>query len=216
MASLARQRPWRGKGDYFRFNIEFAGKEPSLDDLGKMQELKATTRSMFAASQDLVDSADCLVASLFYFELESLPRFEDGVYACVGHILCRRRSDSEPLLARLSKNSARFAVDGHRVSGRVEDRSFVGKGGCFRKKIEFSVKGLEQEVSISLREGHSKARNISGSPFTISKVIEDQGLDAHFGTADHKEHSRTVRLDQKKRKRSGELEDASGKKRQRQ
>ena len=41
----SRQRKGR-KEQYFRFDFEFNGSEPSLDDTTKIQELKATARAM--------------------------------------------------------------------------------------------------------------------------------------------------------------------------
>ena len=176
------------KGQYFRFSLEFDGPEPSLDNIHMMKDLKARVQSDLSQSTEL----DCLVqqviASRFYFQLETIPQYEHGDYSCVGYIFCRLRSHSpgfDELLKRLSNRSARFYLDGRQLPGKVKDSSFVDRYGNFQKRVEFKVNDLYSNVSISLREGRSSYKYISGSPFSINSLMEAQSLNAPFGTVTH-------------------------------
>ena len=64
------------RGQYFRFNVEFEGREPRLDDPTRMQELKdiAGQNVNHSSSKQLDHLARCVIAELFYFELEGVPR----------------------------------------------------------------------------------------------------------------------------------------------
>jgi len=81
-----------------------------------------------------------------------------------------------------------FYVNGELISGRIGDRSFVDMDGNFRKRVEF--KGVNGKLSISLEIGVHRRQDISGSPFSIEKRIEAQGLDAYFGQASHRKRKR--------------------------
>lgn len=52
----------------------------------------------------------------------------------------------------------------------------------------FKVKG---DILISLREEGRRAYPISGAPFSNDGLVAAQGLNAHFGTPDHKKRKRS-------------------------
>ncbi len=198
LSSLSGRKLWQefrnrrradSKGRYFRFDIGFEGEEPGLDNTSKMQELRMQARTEFSDSNELDDLARSVVASLFYFELEPTPKYRDGKISCAGNILCRLRVGNpalEVLFSQLSKSSARFLLDERALSGAVEDRSFIDRGGNFRKRVEFSLSDRQRKISTSLKEGSHPPNNVSGSPFSVDSLVAAQGMDAHFGRADHK------------------------------
>jgi len=198
MSSLSGRKLWQefrncGRGDtegrYFRFDIEFDGREPSLDNINQMEGLKLRAQAEHSKSKELDNLARCVVASLFYFEFESTPQYEDGEISCAGHILCRLRSGDpalEVVLLQLSKSSAKFALQNHTLPGVIGDCSFSDRYGNFRKRVEFTVNSRQQRIPIHLREGSSLSNNISGSPFSVDSFVAAQGLEAHFGRADHR------------------------------
>jgi len=59
---------------FFRFNVEFVGREPRLDDLSKISEMKNFAQDVVHHSKQLDHLARCMIAELFLFELESVPR----------------------------------------------------------------------------------------------------------------------------------------------
>ncbi len=85
-----------------------------------------------------------MVASLFYFELESPSKKDKEQYLCAEHILCLLRFNKSAfsiLLNQLSKSSAKFFLEDQQIQGQVEDCSFMNKGD-FRKRIKFQVRDL--------------------------------------------------------------------------
>lgn len=61
--------------------------------------------------------------------------------------------------------------------------SIFDKDGNFRRQIELNT---TDRFTISLKQGSSEPCNISGSPFSVGKLIQAQGLDASFGRPDHR------------------------------
>jgi hypothetical protein len=199
----SRRREGR-KEQYFRFDMEFDGPEPALDDTTKMQELKAAARSAVQGSKELDRLARCVVAELFVFELEGKPLKEQGKYICIGHILCRLRANHPALrvlIDKLLKSSAKFLLQGHPLEGSMREGSYLDAKGNFRKRIVVEVVDTRSQISIQLQEGSSEPCKISGSPFTIDSLVATQQLDACFGTSDHVKRKRVDSTDALSRKR---------------
>ena len=172
-------------GRYFRFDVEL-DREVDLDDTGRMHELATKAREQFCRSEDVDVVARCLVATRFYFELESKPKKIKGKYSGSGHIFCRLPRNSpelEVLLEQLTKRAARFIVNGHGLPGSVGDRSFIDHQGTFRKRVEFETKDT---LSVLLQEGLADPQHISGSPYAVHDLMDMQGLNNDFGTPDHR------------------------------
>ena len=70
--------------------------------------------------------------------------------------------------------------------------SFLGTDGNLRKPVELNA---TDKFTISLKQGDSEPCNISGSPYSIDKLILAQGLNAYFGTADHRKRRRCSDID---------------------
>ncbi|KAK3935780.1 patatin-like phospholipase-like protein [Diplogelasinospora grovesii] len=165
---------------YFRLDVTFKGPEPMLDDVKIIPELKNIVRADEGLSQAINEIARCITASLFYFKLESVPEQRSDGFSGAGHILCfRKRSDPalEALSDKLARSSARFLVNGVAVPGDITDPSFWDGDGNFKKRITFKV---NKEIVISLRVQGCREHPISGAPFSVSKLVTAQGLNAHF------------------------------------
>jgi hypothetical protein len=172
----------RRRGEYYRFNVEFGGGEPRLDDPIKIPEMKIRAREAILQSPEANRLALCCIAKLFVFELESVPRKENGRYPCTGYILsCRRAGPSlEALLGRLTRNSAKFLLRGRALPGSMRDRSSLARDGNFRKRVCFDVTSKQDLISLYLQEDGSEPFDISGSPFSIDWLEEAQGLGQPF------------------------------------
>lgn len=186
----------RRRGGYFRFNMEFQGRQPRLDDSSKMAKMKvlAQKEAMLQSSQ-LDQLAHCLIAEFFVFELEpgAIPRKENGRYSYTGYILCCYRSGSpifDALLRRLMRSSATFLLRGRALPGSVQDRSSLSRDGNFRKRVCFDVTSKDDVVSLQLRERGSESYNISGSPFSVNWLTEAQGLGRQFSGTNAKRKRR--------------------------
>jgi len=200
MSLLRGRRPWEEfrrsikrscvTDRFFRLDVTFEGAEPKLDDVKAIPELKYMVRADKALSLAIDEISRCITASLFYFELESIPERRDGEFSVVGCLFCfRRRSD--PALAalaeKLSKSSARFIINGVKIPGDILDPSFWDRDGNFQKRVSFKT---SEEILISLREEGCREYPISGAPFLVDRLVTTQGLNAHFGTADHRSRKR--------------------------
>lgn len=178
----------RRMGEYFRFNVKFAGGEPRLDDTKRMHELKSIAYETVCHSRELDRLARCLIAELFFFELDPGLRRENGQYSCTGYIFCRLRAGStafDSLLTQLFEVNARFLLKGRTLPGAIQDRSSLGRDGNFRKRVCFDITSRQESISLQLQEGSAKPCDISGSPFSLDWLIEVQGLEVDFGTGDH-------------------------------
>lgn len=119
---------------YHRLDIEFGQAEPRLDDTKTMSELKSKVQVDDSLSQAIDTVARRMLASLFYFELESIPEKIDGKFVTVGHIQCseRRRDPAFSLLLhRLSGCSATFYLDSRPIPGSFGHTSFLDGDGTF-------------------------------------------------------------------------------------
>jgi hypothetical protein len=185
------QRRMAPETDYFRFDVNFRGREPRLDQVCQIPNVKAIAREQFSDSKDIDNLAYRFIVSHFHFELDAMPKKRGGQYLGIGHILCdlkRSHPAYRALLDRLSLGAARFYVNDELIAGKIEDHSSVDMDGNFRKRVEFeSVNG---KLSIALGTSVWQPLDISGSPFSIEKRIEDQKLDAYFGQASHKKRKR--------------------------
>ena len=180
LSPAARIRHWR-------LNVQLK-EEPNLDDTSSLASLKDETKAYLDANKQLIQQlVDTMIASIFYFELDEVPRFLDGVFYCAGHIYCRLNLSSrgrEQLYQRLLQNSAFFLVDGRPIPCT---RSIPNGAPPFRCRIQFSTRDLKEELFISIRGITQQPRLISGLPQSISNLIHAQQLYAPFGRIDHQE-----------------------------
>lgn len=173
-----------------RLSVDFDGAEPRLDDTSRIPELirKAQTDPSLSPGIDAV--ARCMVASLFYFELDpdSPPRWCNGKYLVNGRVRCSiRRGDAalEALLRELSSSRASFLVG----NWAVPRSSYLGKDGNFCIDITLEAK-RRFAVTLKLGDEEEAGSNISGSPFSVPKLVAAQRLDAPFGHPDHRKRRR--------------------------
>jgi hypothetical protein len=180
-----------------------------LNDTSMMPELtlKSQADPALAPKIDLV--ARRMVASLFYFELDklALPQWRNGRYVLCGYIRYSIRRGVaaadynflEALLRKLSSSRGRFLVGDWAVSD-ASDALWVGRDGNFCLPIDVETR---DKFAITLQLADEEVgSNISGSPFSVRKLVTAQGLDAALGRSDHR-----------KRKRAGEDEWSSNKRR---
>jgi hypothetical protein len=180
--------------------VEFEGAEPALDDVSKMEEITEKVRMQLGDSLEVEAAAQCLTATRFYFELESIPTKYGEYHQGAGYIYCRlpcKSASRQELMRQLKDGSARFLLDGRPATKRL-DWSASDVDGIFRKRIEFKVKA---GMAITLKWEGFQARHISGSPFSVEALINAQGLNAHFGRADHKKRKRGEDIEERPQRR---------------
>ncbi len=178
-----------GTDRHLRLDITFNGPEPGLDDVEVIPELKAMVRSNKHLSQAIDEISRRILASLFYFELEAIPKRNNAGVVGSGHILCLKKKSSpalDAIINKVTQLSAKFVVNGVEISSDIRDASFWDKDGNFCKRVLF--KG--PEIHILLKERGCQGYPISGAPFSAERLVAVQGLNADFGTADHKTRKR--------------------------
>jgi hypothetical protein len=185
------------KKRYFRLNTQLQGKTPALDDVSTMSPLKSETRKQHLKKKSLDELAECLISTLFYFELTSRPIRNRSHISCQGQILCiigpgHGEGDKlHALLNSLTKEGSKFYVAHRPLSGPINSPANIDPATKnFRVKVELRVRDLDSLIPVSLRIGKSKqsmseGRNISASPFTVNGLLEVQGWKNPFGRADH-------------------------------
>jgi hypothetical protein len=72
------------------------------------------------------------------------------------------------LLDQLSKSFVIFYLNNYPITRIISDCSFIGKDKNFRKQIELN---LNSRFMITLKQGDLKPYNISGSLYSIEKLI---------------------------------------------
>lgn len=190
------QRQWRTfircvppelRHRYHRLNVLFPRTEPALDEVVAIERLKHLTAHSITTSAQALVVKDHMIASIFYFELESYSRSEGDAYSCSGVILCRLPLDvsgRKKLYEMLSESSASFLVSGRPIPC-VQS---IPKGmPVFRRRIEFMAKKLDDEVDIAIEGVTQNARYISGMPRPLHQLVEALNLQAPFGCIDHRE-----------------------------
>ncbi|KAF2818135.1 FabD/lysophospholipase-like protein [Ophiobolus disseminans] len=182
-----------------RLSVGFDGSEPRLDDTSMIPELTLKSQADPALTLEIDVVARRMVASLFYFELDGLPQWHNGRYLLRGHVRCSiHRGDVAlaALLRKLVSSHGRFLVGDWAVS----DALCVGTDGNFCLSLDVETK---DKFTVTLQLADEEAgSNISGSPFSVRRLVAAQGLDATFGRSDHR-----------KRKRTGEEESSANKRR---
>lgn len=90
------------KDEFFRFDIEFEGAEPPLDDVSKMYQVGRLAREAMLASPMLDRLVRRIRAELFVLELDPTRpcKLVNGIFECVGYITCRLRANT-PVLETL-------------------------------------------------------------------------------------------------------------------
>nr|OQO31369.1 hypothetical protein B0A51_03364 [Rachicladosporium sp. CCFEE 5018] len=193
MKSMDGERVWReiynslaerDKDRYHRLNLPLEGKEPDLYDVESMMDLKRQSIQWLAPETRLAATLDSIIASMFYFEVDSFDLQPDGLFRCVGNVYCRlrlNRSGREYLFTLLKSSSSYFCVNGQ-PTPCVEH---IPKGGPpFRRAVSFSVDSLNDNLNITLLGLTSSPKSISGLPQSVEGLVKAQCLEAPFGRAD--------------------------------
>jgi len=187
---LLRHTKSDSQSNLFRFDIEFEGPVPALDDVAEMQNVAKLARDEILHSPSLEPLINRIKAELFVFELSAdAPfRFHNGVYLCAGRILCRlqpKTPEFNAFMCQLAQSSASLHVAHQRIIKGVWASPTLNTQGQFDQEVSFQIKSRDRPFSISLAVGDYQS-NISGSPFTLEGLAEQQKLNAVFGTADHR------------------------------
>ncbi|KXJ84844.1 acyl transferase/acyl hydrolase/lysophospholipase [Microdochium bolleyi] len=174
----------------FRFDIDFKGPEPSLDDVSSMPRIAALTNESITEQTQSDEAASCIRAEMLLFELDERSPyvFDGGVYKCQGRITYRldpRDNCSHVFIRQLYRNQASFFVNGLELPTHFST-SLKPTDQRLSMSIQFSSKSRSTAINILLRDRGS-LRHISGSPLTLQRLLEAQNLENWFGNSNHRE-----------------------------
>ncbi|KAI1676133.1 patatin phospholipase [Pyrenophora tritici-repentis] len=200
LATMAGGRDWKAlvssgrpksSGKYHRLDIKFDGPEPRLDAVSDMISLQSSALHDTLLSPVLDNIAEQYIGS--------------------GWIKCKLRHGEpalEVLLSRLHTAGARLLI-GNRNSPELHDKCIaeiddhfnLDETGDFCINLELDV---QSSFSIFLQKGSNAPRHISGSPFSMERLVQAEGLEAYFGRADHRKRNWAIdecEMPQAKRRR---------------
>lgn len=141
-----------------RLSVDFETSDPRLDDVNSIPKLVSKVEADQGLSAGINEVAYCMIASLFYFELDSLPERQEGKYTIVGRILCSIRRNEpafEALFSRLFSGSAKSLVNDWPILELIHSSSCFGKDGNFAMQIRVEVFD-KFTVSLKLKESREK------------------------------------------------------------
>jgi hypothetical protein len=174
---------------YHRFNFEFYGDDPELDDLQVMATLRQQVKFHALSNDEISHCTDNLIASLFYIDLSGgqPPIFDGTLFACQGRIRCRLGPSNRALrvlINRLKDSRAHFYLNFEQKLACADDvlRNAIQLGAPYYRDVEFKVMSLDQSIDIKIDGITRRARSISNCPYKIEDLVKDQGLDRPFGS----------------------------------
>lgn len=167
--------------DYLRFN-------PPLLKSSKLDEANVRSIRQSVSTDGLADqpqTAFHLLVSNFYFKLDGLWQYEEGVYQCRGSIRCRADVKATfQALESLGASKVEFVTGSKVFSGCRQERDICHKCDRYCKAVRFHVRHPTDTIVLSLR-CEIGTRKLSGFPQTITEFAKQQELDSPFGTLDH-------------------------------
>ena len=91
-------------------------------------------------------------------------------------------------MSQLEQSAATFQIGSQSSVECLRAKAAADANVCFDKEVVFQVGSRHEELSIQLDDGGFLC-NISGSTFTLDSLIQQQKLDAVFGTSDHRKRA---------------------------
>lgn len=175
-----------GKSGRYRLDIPLA-QPPSLDDTASMSMLTSLVRHDSVSLEGVPEIAHHLFATLFYFELDSLPTLSGSSFQISGQICCIRKGRDRALpkiLERLRK--ATLYVNGKPTRSVID----TDLHGNILQTVSLTTgKSLLIELK---EEGSRYAFPLSGSPYSVSRLVSCGRATAVFGTRTHRKRPRSA------------------------
>jgi len=176
----------KAREDFIRLNIEFPGRLPAIDDVEAIDTLSRMVYVQHQGSPNITKTLTALLVSCFFFELDGLPEYENGLFKCRGSIRCRSRS-TEIIRALL-----RIQPDGLELFNGFKSLGFFPSeddicSACslYKRPVWFSVQSLSEIINLYVRWNIQETRSLSALPQPISWFVEMQQLHSPFGSSNH-------------------------------
>ena len=173
---------------YKRLNTLLPTKEPGIDNTSRMGELRESVHSDSILQENCEETVYALLVTSFYFELDSLPKAHPGGrLLCSGMIRCRLPGEVIiKLLEQLHPFPLSFTTHSRTLGYHHGNHDLCLSCTQYRKHVKFTVRDLDQPITLYARSAKRLPRKISAFPQAMRWFISQQGLDTPFGTLDHR------------------------------
>ena len=174
--------------DYKRLNVVLPRNEPAMDNTSRMDELRQLVHLNPQMIQECEETIYALLVASFYFELSCIPSpLPENRIRCLGTIRCRLPGEvMVELLERIHPSRISFVTHSRALGYYFGKRDLCPSCRRYRKSVEFTVRDLGQPTNIYATSARRPRRKISAFPQTMQWFIDQQHLDAPFGTAYHR------------------------------
>ncbi|OJD23221.1 hypothetical protein ACJ73_05431 [Blastomyces percursus] len=171
--------------NYFRLNYSFTGARPSIVDISAMENISRSIQKNPPAADKMEEALLTLLASSLFFELDSIPEFQNGFFRCVGTIRCYgpTRPIIRSLLA-LRPAHHEFYKDDINLGLYLSEDDICVEFQRYCQPVRFSVRHLQEKITMTLRSDGT-ALLLNGFPNATQWYIDEQGLDGVFGASNH-------------------------------
>jgi hypothetical protein len=140
-----------------------------------MVHIANVVRQTALGSPNVKGLAKRLRAELFILELDLTqpPRLKNGTFSCACYITCRLRAGTiefDAFMHQLRQSQATIRFQDRTISNTFDSNYETPDN--YRLKLNFSVLSREDEFDVGLIETGSDTNHISGSPFTLGRLIK--------------------------------------------
>ena len=195
ISSLDGEATWRNlwnsldetaRAYYFRTNVYLPHNALAIDDVGCMDQLRDCVHTQPHNDRFRQVAAFALLVACFYFELTSLPLFQNGKVYCKGAIRCRLRGPVIcQALDRVHPSVLVFLAENEIIGYYKGDNDLCPICRRYQKEVEFTIRHINEPMTIFFQSVLQGKRRISGFPQTMQWFQEQQHLNAHFGKPYH-------------------------------
>ncbi len=181
--------------DYKRLNVVLPRNEPTMDNTSQMDELRQLVHLNPQMIQECEETIYALLIASFYFELSCIPSpLPENQIRCLGTIRCRLPSEvMVELLERIHPSRLSFVTHSRALGYYFDKRDLYSSCQRYQKSVEFTVRDLGQSTNIYATSVRRPRRKISAFSQTMQWFIDQQHLDASFGTTYHRSLNRSCK-----------------------
>ncbi|EKV15737.1 Patatin-like serine hydrolase, putative [Penicillium digitatum PHI26] len=175
----------KSQAQYFRFDLSIPSGLPRLDNTECMDRLSSLVRANISSDRTQRDAAISLLATSFFFCLDTKPKYFSGLLQCVGSIRCR--APARDVIQCLDKISTpkEFYKDAINLGLQLTTDDICQYCDRYFRPVRFIVRDVKDTITLSLRFGGEQHR-LSAFPNKIQWFAEQQGLEWSFGSLDHR------------------------------
>lgn len=180
----------KSRDDYFRFDLSVPSGLPSMDNTDCMDQLSKLVHSNPSGQQKHLEAIASLLATSFFFQLDSRPQYYSGFLQCIGTIRCRAPAQyAINWIDGFDSSRKDFYKDNMNLGLHLTPDDICYSCNRYCRRVRFIVRDLNENIGISIQFG-GKQRHLSGFPNNMQWFIEQQGIDGNFGSPNHRVYPR--------------------------